>query len=63
MKPFERQPHPITLTAAIVAVALVVLVLASTSVRRADTAAYATNVAAVAADDTAAHPTVSRERP
>ena len=30
MTPFERQPRPITLTAAIVAVALVVLVLAST---------------------------------
>ena len=48
MKPFERQPHPITLTAAIIAVAVVVLVLASTSLRRADTAAYAADVAAVA---------------
>jgi pimeloyl-ACP methyl ester carboxylesterase len=47
MKPLERQPHPITFTAAIVAVALVVLVLASTSVRRADTAGYAANGAAV----------------
>jgi pimeloyl-ACP methyl ester carboxylesterase len=54
MKPFERQPHPVTLTAAIVAVALVVLVLASTFVRRADTAAYATNVAAVATATVAA---------
>ena len=54
MKPFERQVHPITLTAAIVAVALVVLVLASTLVRRADTAAYATIVAAVATATVAA---------
>jgi pimeloyl-ACP methyl ester carboxylesterase len=54
MKPFERQPRPITLTAAIVAVALAVLVLASMSVRRADTAAYATNVAAVATATAAA---------
>jgi hypothetical protein len=54
MKPFERQPHPITLTAGIVAVALVVLVLASMSVRRADNAAYATNVAAVATSTVAA---------
>ncbi len=54
MKPFERQPRPITLTAAIVAVALVVLVLASTSVRRAVTAAYATTVAALATSTVAA---------
>ena len=54
MKPFERQPHPIALTAAIVAVALVVFALASTSVRRADTTAYATNVAAVATATVAA---------
>jgi pimeloyl-ACP methyl ester carboxylesterase len=48
MKPFERQPHPITLTAAVVAVALVVLVIASMSVRRPDTAAYAaTNGSAI----------------
>jgi pimeloyl-ACP methyl ester carboxylesterase len=54
MKPFERQPPPITLTAAIVAVALLVLVLVSTSGRRADTAAYAANVAVVAAAAAAA---------
>ena len=48
MKPFERQSHPITLTAAIVSVALVVLILASTSMRRADTAAHAANVTSVA---------------
>src|SRR5688572_6106742 len=47
MKPFERQPHPLTLTAAVVAVAMVALVLASTSMRRVDTAAHAANVAAV----------------
>ena len=54
MKPFERQSHRITLTAAIIAVALVVLLLASTLVRRADTAAYAANVAAVATATVAA---------
>ena len=45
MTPFERQPHAVTLTVAIVAVALVALVLASTLVRRAESTAYATNVA------------------
>ena len=54
MKPFERQPHPIAVTAAIVAAALVVLFLASTLVRRTDTAASVTNVAAVATATVAA---------
>ena len=54
MKPFERQSHPITLTTTIAAVTFVVLVLASTSVRRADTTAYATNGAAVATATVAA---------
>jgi pimeloyl-ACP methyl ester carboxylesterase len=46
MKPVERQPHFITRTAAVVAVALVVLV-ASIFVRGPDTAAHAANVASV----------------
>ncbi len=54
MKPFERQSHLITPTAAIVSVALVVLILASTSVRRADTAAHAANATAVATAPAAA---------
>jgi pimeloyl-ACP methyl ester carboxylesterase len=56
MKPFERQPHPFTLAAAIVAIALAGLGLASTSVRRADTAADTTNVAAMATATIAAPP-------
>ena len=70
MKPFERQPHAVTLTAAIVAVALVVLVLASTLVRRAESTAYATNVARGNGDRRCGggeqqqrHSTVSGQRP
>jgi pimeloyl-ACP methyl ester carboxylesterase len=54
MKPFERQSHPITLTAAIVSAALVVLILASTSALHEETAAYAANVAALATATAAA---------
>ena len=46
MKPFLRQPRRAAFTAAALAVALVVLVLASMSVGRGDTAAHAANVAA-----------------
>ena len=45
MKPFERQLDAVALTAASVAVALAVVVLASMLVRRAESTAYATNVA------------------
>ena len=54
MKPFERQPDAVALTAASVAVALVVLVLASMLVRRAESTAYATNVALATATVAAA---------